>query len=172
MRYYAGNWAWNAWLFRGDSYKKLDRVKRASPLLREQLERFAPAGSGEHGLPRPGVSLVASAGTHPRPAAAEGAQRTLRSRNTPTSTARTSPARCSAGTSAKATSAIDRLLACIQEQCDFEDGELRVITVESQPLLGSTLHWRIVDAKRGVLEQGHAPLDELARRAPWDYGEG
>ena len=25
-----------------DSYKKLDRVKRASPLFREQLERFAP----------------------------------------------------------------------------------------------------------------------------------
>src|SRR5262249_40787253 len=39
MRYYAGNWAWNAWLFRGDSYKKLAAVKRASPLFREQLER-------------------------------------------------------------------------------------------------------------------------------------
>ena len=66
----------------------------------------------------------------------------------------------------------ERLLACIQAQCDFEDGELRAIMVESQPLLGSTLHWRIVDAKRGVLEEGYAPLDELARRAPWDYGEG
>src|SRR5262249_27680928 len=42
MRYYAGNWAWNAWLFRGDSHKKLDVIKRASPLFREQLERFAP----------------------------------------------------------------------------------------------------------------------------------
>ena len=42
MRYYAGNWAWNAWLFRGDSYKNLTKVKRASPLFREQLERFAP----------------------------------------------------------------------------------------------------------------------------------
>ena len=26
MRYYAGNWAWNAWLFRGDSHEKLDTV--------------------------------------------------------------------------------------------------------------------------------------------------
>jgi hypothetical protein len=37
----------------------------------------------------------------------------------------------------------ERLLACVQEQCAFEDGELRAIMVESQPILGSTLHWRI-----------------------------
>src|SRR6185369_3674454 len=42
MRYYAGNWAWNAWLFRGDSARKLDKLKRASKLLREQQQRFMP----------------------------------------------------------------------------------------------------------------------------------
>ena len=41
----------------------------------------------------------------------------------------------------------------------------------SQTILGSTLHWRIADAKRGVLEEGYAPLSVLAKRAPWDYGE-
>ena len=49
-----------------------------------------------------------------------------------------------------------------------------VMTVNNPLLrspLGSTLHWRIVDAKRGLLEEGHVPLAELARRAPWDYGE-
>jgi len=40
MRYYAGNWAWNAWLFRNNSQRKLDQLKRAAPLLREQQERF------------------------------------------------------------------------------------------------------------------------------------
>ena len=64
----------------------------------------------------------------------------------------------------------ERLLACIQEQCHFEDGDVRAIVVESQPLLGSRLHWRILDAERGLIEEGHADLDELARRAPWDYG--
>jgi hypothetical protein len=64
----------------------------------------------------------------------------------------------------------ERLLACIQEQCHFEDGEVRAIMVESQPLLGSSLHWRILDAKRGLIEEGYAHLDDLARRAPWDYG--
>jgi cation diffusion facilitator CzcD-associated flavoprotein CzcO len=49
--------------------------------------------------------------------------------------------------------------------------ELRVICVEAQQILGSTLHWRIVDANRGVLEEGHAELSDLAKRKPWDYGD-
>src|SRR5262249_38122945 len=43
MRYYAANWAWNAWLFRNASYKKLHTLKRAAPLLREQQERLLGA---------------------------------------------------------------------------------------------------------------------------------
>jgi len=41
----------------------------------------------------------------------------------------------------------------------------------SAPILGSTLHWWIVDAARGDLEEGHAELSDLAKRKPWDYGE-
>jgi hypothetical protein len=64
----------------------------------------------------------------------------------------------------------ERLIDSIREQCGFEDGELRVICVEAQPILGSTLHWRIVDGKRGQLAEGHAALSDLARRKPWDCG--
>jgi hypothetical protein len=66
----------------------------------------------------------------------------------------------------------EKLIAAVQEQCHFEEGELRVICVEAQPILGSTLHWRIVDAKRGVLDHGYTELDDLAQRKPWDYGTG
>src|SRR6266446_2676066 len=41
----------------------------------------------------------------------------------------------------------------------------------SAPILGSTLHWRIVDAARGDLKEGHAEQSDLAKRKPWDYGE-
>ena len=34
----------------------------------------------------------------------------------------------------------EHLLRAVQSQCHFEDGELRAIVVESQPLLGSSLH--------------------------------
>ena len=42
---------------------------------------------------------------------------------------------------------------------------------KKDPILGSTLHWRIVDARRGPLAEGHAKLSELMQRKPWDYGE-
>ena len=64
----------------------------------------------------------------------------------------------------------ERLLAAVQEQCQFEEGELRVVCVEAQPILGSTLHWRLVDAKTGLIEEGHAELADLAERKPWDFG--
>ena len=48
---------------------------------------------------------------------------------------------------------------------------LHTVCVEAQPILGSTLHWRIVDAKRGMLGEGYAELSDLAKRKPWDYGE-
>jgi hypothetical protein len=39
MRYYAGNWAYSVWLFKGDCWKKLDEnLTKAAPGLRAQLE--------------------------------------------------------------------------------------------------------------------------------------
>jgi len=171
MRYYAGNWAWNAWLFRRGSQRKLARLKRAAPLLREQLERFLSAEQAAH----MDAGFLAFRALHLQgrvlglllPRATDG-----------------NPFReyTYVDGEAVAASALgwnfgeghladERLIAAVQEQCDFEDGELRVICVEAQPILGSTLHWRIVDANRGVLDEGHAELSDLAKRKPWDCGE-
>jgi len=170
MRYYAGNWAWNAWLFRGDSYKKLERIKRASPLFREQLERFAPAEAANmdsRGMAFRSLHLQGRTLGLLLPKAISG--RPFQEYNYVDGE---NVAGSVLGWNFGEGHLCDRrLLQCVQEQCQFEEGELRAITVESQPLLGSTLHWRILDAKRGLLEEGYAHLDALARRAPWDYGE-
>jgi hypothetical protein len=42
MRYYAGNWAYNIWLFRKGAVKKLDRLKKASDTVYVQLAKFVP----------------------------------------------------------------------------------------------------------------------------------
>ena len=169
MRYYAGNWAWNAWLFRGDAQKKLGRLKRASPLLREQLERFAPteaASMDSRGMAFRSLHLQGRCLGLLLPKALGGR---------PFEEYRYVDGENVAGSVlgwnfGEGHLCNDRLLAAIQEHCGFEDGELRAITVESQPLLGSTLHWRIHDAARGLLDEGYAHLDDLAKRAPWDYG--
>jgi len=61
----------------------------------------------------------------------------------------------------------EHLMQAIQAQCGFEPGELRCIFVKSQPILGKTLSYRIVDAATGVIEQGKLPVAELLTRQPW-----
>jgi hypothetical protein len=39
--------------------------------------------------------------------------------------------------------------------------------VESQPLGQSTLHYRILDAKTGLIESGHIDIAALRARQPW-----
>jgi len=169
MRYYAGNWAWSAWMFRGDSHRKLDRVKRVAPLLREQLERYSPAdvaGMDSRGTAFRSLHLQGRALGLLLPKAIDGKPFADYSYYDGEIIA----ASVLGWNFGEGHLCDEQLLACVQEQCDYEDGELRAVMVESQPLFGSTLHWRIVDAKRGLLDQGYVELSELKRRAPWDYG--
>ena len=171
MRYYAGNWAWNAWLFRRGSQRKLDALKRAAPLLREQQERFLPAEQAVQA----DSGLLAFRTLHLQgrilgmllPEATDGHP----FQDYTYADGETVAASVLGWNFGEGHLADERLIAAVQQQCQFEDGELRVICVEAQPILGSTLHWRIVDANRGVLDEGHAELSYLAKRKPWDYGE-
>ena len=40
MRYYAGNWPYSIWLFKGDACRKLDKLKGSSGWLSDQLSYF------------------------------------------------------------------------------------------------------------------------------------
>jgi hypothetical protein len=55
----------------------------------------------------------------------------------------------------------------VQTQCGFEEGELRCIFVEAQPLGRPTLSYRIHDARSGLLEEGELDAHELRTRQPW-----
>jgi hypothetical protein len=170
MRYYAGNWAWNAWLFRDHSYRQLDRLARAAPLLREQQERFLSAeeavGADARFLAFRTLHLQGRILGMLLPKATDGA---------PFQRYTYADGEAVAGSVlgwnfGEGHLADERLLAAVQDQCHFAEGDVRVICVEAQPILGSTLHWRIVDAKTGVRDEGYVELADLARRKPWDYG--
>jgi hypothetical protein len=64
-----------------------------------------------------------------------------------------------------------QLLEAVQAQCGFEEGELRVVMVESQPLFGRTMRWKIVDAKSGLLEEGETEMAPMRALQPWPTGE-
>jgi hypothetical protein len=64
-----------------------------------------------------------------------------------------------------------QLLNAIQEQCGFEEGELRVVMVESQPLFGKTMAWKTVDAVTGILTQGETEMAAMRELQPWPTGK-
>jgi len=168
MRYYAGNWAWNAWLFRNESYKKLDALKRVAPLLREQQQRFLPPAEAVAADAR----FLAFRTMHLQ-GRVLGMLLEKATDGSPSQEYTYTDGELVAGSVigwnfGEGHLADERLMANIQSQCHFEDGEVRAIMVESQPILGNSLHWRIVDARRGTLEEGYVDLDDLAKRKPWD----
>jgi hypothetical protein len=59
------------------------------------------------------------------------------------------------------------LLTAVQEQCAFEEGELRVIMLESQPIHVQRQRYRIYDAAAGLLEEGWVDVAEMVKRGPW-----
>jgi hypothetical protein len=64
----------------------------------------------------------------------------------------------------------EQLLRAIQPICGFEPGEVRIVSVESQPLFGRTMHWRVIDAVDGVVAQGHTRLNDYLDVQPWPTG--
>jgi hypothetical protein len=64
-----------------------------------------------------------------------------------------------------------QLLAAVQAQCGFEPGELRVVMVESQPLFGRTMQWKIADAASGLVEEGETEIAPMRALQPWPAGE-
>ena len=170
MRYYAGNWAYNIWLVRKGSAHKFKKLKKAAGTMREQLEKLLPDATMVD------VALTMSM-----------AHRFMHLEGRPLLEALP-----------RAVHNIDdyewfegevlggmilgwnfgdghlndeRLLRSIQPQCGFEPGEVRVVMVEGQPLFGSTMHWKIVDAATGLVDEGKTTISRMKGLQPWPTGE-
>ncbi len=170
MRYYAGNWAYCVWLFRGDSQKKLSKLVKPAGSMREQLldltgdeaavETAMMMGSGQRLMHLEGRALHDAL-----PAAVDDLDAyewvegeilcgIVIGWNFGDGHLHT-----------------EQLIDAVQEQCDFDEGELRVVIVESQPLFGKTMAWRVVDAVNGEIARGESKISEMRERQPWPTGE-
>jgi hypothetical protein len=165
MRYYAGNWAYSIWLFRGDSYRKLARLTASSAWIYDQLAPFYDRATA--------VGLVGKVmgfrlmHLHGRALAALVPKAVARLEDYEWLDGELVAGLALGWNFGEGHLHQEQLLESIQEQCGFEEGELRCIFVEAQPLGGSSLAYRIADAKRGVLESGELGLAALRERQPW-----
>ncbi len=169
MRYYAGNWAYSVWFFRRESHRRLDRLTKSSAWVYDQLERLydRPLSIALFGK----VIAFRLMHLHGR-ALTELVPKALPSFDEYEWVDGEIVAGMVLGWNfGDGHLHSEQLLRQVQAQCEFEEGELRCIMVESQPLGKGTLHYRIHDAKTGPIEQGYVEVAELRRRQPWEVLE-
>jgi hypothetical protein len=166
MRYYAGNWAYSIWLFRGESSKKLDaRLTKLAPSVRDQLARFYDEELTVAVLSK--VQAFRALHLHGR------ALQALLPRAVDDIDAYEyldgeMVAGVVLGYNFGEGHLHDvQLLRAVQRQCGFAEGELRCIFVEAQPLGRASHAWTIADAATGVLARGRIAVDDLRDLQPW-----
>lgn len=166
MRYYAGNWAYSIWLFKGDSEKKLDtQLIKSSATVLQQLDLFYDQQTAKSLVSK--VIAFRSMHLHGRalqvllPKAIDNIEDyTWRD------------GELIAGVAlgwnfGEGHLHDEQLLEAIQKRCNYASGDLRCIFVESQPFGRPYMDWRIVDAKDGQLETGQVMIKDLKALQPY-----
>ncbi len=168
MRYYAGNWATTQWLFEKDSgaEEKLDSsIKKPARIVVEQLTRVYDRELAELLL----AKGLAFRSMHSHGRALNGlVQRAV------------DDVEAYHVREGELISGVvngwnfgdghlhdHQLLAAVQERCGFGPGEVRVVTLESQPAHVQTQHYRIYDAATGLVEEGYVKVADMVSRQPW-----
>lgn len=170
MRYYAGNWAYSVWFFENESYEKLERhLAKSSAWVYHQLARFYDESTA--------IGLVGKVVAF-RAMHLHG--RALQLLVPETVAGLTNPQWVDGEIVAGMVLGWnfgdghlhqDQLLDAVQRQCRFEPGELRCLFVESQPLFGKKMSYRIADAADGILARGELDVDHLRTLQPWPVPE-
>ncbi|MCB9230875.1 MAG: DUF3556 domain-containing protein [Bacteroidia bacterium] len=166
MRYYAGNWAYSVWLFKGKAEEKLDeQINKVSPTVLKQLALFYDPSTAESIVSR--VVAFRHMHLHGR-ALHDLVPRAVDHIDQYTWRDGELVAGVVLGWNfGDAHLSSEALLAAVQKRCNYAEGELRCIFVESQPFFGKEMQWRIHDAKTGRIAEGKVKVRELAGRMPW-----
>jgi hypothetical protein len=61
----------------------------------------------------------------------------------------------------------ERLIAALQDRCNYEPGDVIVAFTESQPAFSKKVQYRVIDAALGTVEKGWYHNDDAAGEQPW-----
>ena len=59
------------------------------------------------------------------------------------------------------------LIEAVQNEAQFEPGELIVVWVESQPIHRRIQHYKVIDPALGVIERGTWNVEDAVAEQPW-----
>ncbi|OBJ49157.1 DUF3556 domain-containing protein [Mycobacterium sp. 1423905.2] len=166
MRYYAGNWASSVWCFRAGAEDKIEaNVVKSSPLVINQLAKLYDLETAE--IMADKTAAFRAMHTHGRalngllPRAIDNeADYKIRE------------GEIVAGplvgwNFGEGHLHNEQLLEALQRRCHFDEGEVRLIVLEGQPIQSQRQWYRIFDAKTGLIEEGYVEVKDMLTRQPW-----
>src|SRR4051794_1698559 len=168
MRYYAGNWGTSTWLFSKETgaEEKLDEsIYKVAPITVEQLAKVYGRETADFFMEK--VLAFRALHSHGRALNALAARAVddldgYRIRDGEVVSGVVNGWNFGDGHFHN-----KQLLDVVQEQCGFEEGELRVVVLEGQPIHVQRQHYWIHDAATGLVEEGWVDVAEMAKRGPW-----
>jgi Transmembrane protein of unknown function (DUF3556) len=166
MRYYAGNWATSVWCFRAGTEDKMEaNIVKSSALVVNQLAKLYDAATAE--IMSDKTSAFRAMHTHGR--ALNGLlPRAIDNE----ADYRVREGEIVAGplvgwNFGEGHLHNEQLLEAVQRRCHFEEGDVRVIVLEGQPIHTQRQWYRILDAKAGEIEAGYVDVKDMLSRQPW-----
>jgi len=169
MRYYAGNWPTSVWLFKGDSYRKLDKLTKTAAWIEDQIASMQSEDGDEDAVRFTLHGVVAFRLLHLHGRAIHSLLPELVDDIDEYTWA---DGETIAGLSlgwnfGEGHLHNEQLARALQAQCGFEPGEVRCIFLEAQPLFGSHQAYRLYDLAQGELSRGDFPVSKMKELQPW-----
>ena len=169
LRYYAGNWASSVWCFRAGVEDTIEEnVVKSSALTAKQIARLYDPNTAE--IISDKARAFRSMHVHGRalnaliPRAlgkdADEADYALREGETVAGP-------LIGWNFGEGHLHNEQLVEAVQRRCHLQEGDLRVIILEGQPIQTKRQRYRIVDAKTGLIEEGYVSVDDMLARQPW-----
>jgi hypothetical protein len=168
MRYYAGNWATSLWLFRKDTQaeERLDRCAcKVARITVEQLAKLYGRETAEYFLEK--ALAFRSMHSHGRALNALAARAVGDVDDYNLRDGEIVSGVVNGWNFGDGHFHDDQLIAAVQAQCGFADGDLRVVVLEAQPIHVQKQRYWIYDAASGPLEEGWVQVGDIAKRGPW-----
>lgn len=169
MRYYAGNWDTTLWCVKPSASAKIDKgIVAIASMPQAQMERYY--GTEQAPLLMYIGYAFRAMNTHGR-AMFTLAHRAMAGQNEDDYVITDGERICSTAIGwnfGDGHMHNEQLIAAMQERCQFEPGEVRIVLLDAQPIHRQTQQYRLVDAATGEFESGYVRVADMVNRQPWD----
>jgi hypothetical protein len=166
MRYYAGNWATSVWCFRAGTEDKMEaNIVKSSALVVNQLAKLYDAATAE--IMSDKTSAFRAMHTHGRALNGLLPRAIDNEADYKVREGEIVAGPLGGWNFGEGHLHNEQLLEAVQRRCHFEEGDVRVIVLEGQPIHTQRQWYRILDAKAGEIEAGYVDVKDMLTRQPW-----